>query len=80
MILSVSLFQLKKFLMEINFAIGSNLLIANNHLLKLTDFGLARELTQKNKDGRRAKYTNKVITLWYRPPELLLGETKYDFR
>ena len=24
-----------------------------------------------------AEFTNKVITLWYRPPELLLGETKY---
>lgn len=24
-----------------------------------------------------ARYTNKVITLWYRPPELILGETVY---
>ncbi|KAF4704479.1 hypothetical protein FOZ63_020582, partial [Perkinsus olseni] len=24
-----------------------------------------------------AMYTNKVITLWYRPPELLLGSTVY---
>ena len=24
------------------------------------------------------EYTNKVVTLWYRPPELLLGETRYD--
>lgn len=23
-------------------------------------------------------YTNKVITLWYRPPELLLGEERYS--
>mmetsp|Transcript_18474 Transcript_18474/g.39956 ORF Transcript_18474/g.39956 Transcript_18474/m.39956 type:complete len:885 (-) Transcript_18474:4731-7385(-) len=23
------------------------------------------------------EFTNKVITLWYRPPELLLGETRY---
>lgn len=23
------------------------------------------------------RYTNKVITLWYRPPELLLGEVQY---
>merc|ERR1712086_990869 len=23
------------------------------------------------------KYTNRVVTLWYRPPELLLGATKY---
>lgn len=25
----------------------------------------------------RADYTNRVITLWYRPPELLLGTTNY---
>ena len=23
-------------------------------------------------------YTNRVITLWYRPPELLLGEEHYN--
>lgn len=22
-------------------------------------------------------YTNRVVTLWYRPPELLLGERQY---
>lgn len=62
-------------------SLGSNLLVANNHLLKLTDFGLARELLskQKAKSGRRPRFTNKVITLWQRPPELLLGETTYDF-
>ncbi|KAK1335006.1 hypothetical protein QTO34_004582 [Cnephaeus nilssonii] len=27
--------------------------------------------------GRSRPYTNKVITLWYRPPELLLGEERY---
>ncbi len=25
----------------------------------------------------RRPYTNRVITLWYRPPELLLGEERY---
>lgn len=27
--------------------------------------------------GNLQEFTNKVITLWYRPPELLLGETRY---
>lgn len=27
---------------------------------------------------RSRPYTNKVITLWYRPPELLLGEERYS--
>ena len=27
--------------------------------------------------GNSQEFTNKVITLWYRPPEILLGATKY---
>ena len=50
----------------------SNLLISRHFELKLADFGLARSLAD---DGR--ELTNKVITLWYRPPELLLGATRY---
>lgn len=40
----------------------------------MADFGLARLY---NADDRERQYTNKVITLWYRPPELLLGEERY---
>lgn len=42
--------------------------------IKLADFGLARLF---NADDKSRPYTNKVITLWYRPPELLLGEERY---
>lgn len=35
--------------------------------LKIADWGLARRLYEMQE-----KYTTKVITLWYRPPELLL--------
>ncbi|XP_021887086.1 cyclin-dependent kinase C-2-like [Carica papaya] len=52
---------------------GSNLLINNEGNLKLADFGLARFLPSNNRES----LTNCVITLWYRPPELLLGSTKY---
>ncbi|EPS64414.1 hypothetical protein M569_10366, partial [Genlisea aurea] len=52
---------------------GSNLLIDNEGNLKLADFGLARCFT----NDTRVNLTNRVITLWYRPPELLLGATKY---
>ncbi|KAI6236710.1 Protein kinase domain-containing protein [Aphelenchoides besseyi] len=51
----------------------ANILINNKGELKLADFGLAR-IYDKNKDRL---YTNRVITLWYRPPELLLGLEKY---
>lgn len=40
----------------------------------MADFGLARLY---NAGDKERPYTNKVITLWYRPPELLLGEEKY---
>jgi len=52
---------------------GSNLLLDNNGFLKIADWGLARPWNDLKKH-----YTNKVITLWYRPPELLLGQTAYD--
>ncbi|KAJ3679340.1 hypothetical protein LUZ60_017351 [Juncus effusus] len=52
---------------------GSNLLIDNEGNLKLADFGLARSYS----GDQNANLTNRVITLWYRPPELLLGSTKY---
>ena len=51
----------------------SNLLVTNKHEIKLTDFGLARKL----KYGDENRYTTEVMTLWYRPPELLLGESRY---
>lgn len=31
---------------------------------------------ERSRDNSQ-EFTNKVITLWYRPPELLLGETRY---
>ncbi|KAJ1262719.1 hypothetical protein BS78_09G131400 [Paspalum vaginatum] len=52
---------------------GSNLLINNHGILKLADFGLSRSFSK----GPNENLTNRVITLWYRPPELLLGSTRY---
>eukprot|EP01118_Nematostelium_gracile_P012303 TRINITY_DN4478_c0_g1_i1.p1 TRINITY_DN4478_c0_g1~~TRINITY_DN4478_c0_g1_i1.p1 ORF type:complete len:259 (+),score=62.01 TRINITY_DN4478_c0_g1_i1:437-1213(+) len=50
----------------------SNLLFENGGTLKLADFGLARSYGFPLKS-----YTPRVVTLWYRPPELLLGSTVY---
>lgn len=42
--------------------------------LKIADFGLSREIIE-NLDKRL--YTVNVVTLWYRSPELLFGDTAY---
>ncbi|KAH1111704.1 hypothetical protein GLYMA_04G165600v4 [Glycine max] len=53
---------------------GSNLLVNNEGVLKVADFGLANYVNS----GHRQPLTSRVVTLWYRPPELLLGSTDYD--
>ncbi|XP_021297529.1 probable serine/threonine-protein kinase At1g54610 isoform X2 [Herrania umbratica] len=53
---------------------ASNILVNNQGVLKLGDFGLANILTSRN----RQQLTSRVVTLWYRPPELLMGSTSYE--
>ena len=50
-----------------------NLLINELGELKLADFGLARAKSVPTKT-----YSNEVVTLWYRPPDVLLGSTVYS--
>ncbi|KAG8364040.1 hypothetical protein BUALT_Bualt19G0084800 [Buddleja alternifolia] len=52
---------------------GSNLLIDKDGNLKIGDFGLATFF----RANQRQPLTSRVVTLWYRPPELLLGATDY---
>ncbi|KAM9175917.1 cyclin-dependent kinase 11B isoform 4-T6 [Mergus octosetaceus] len=51
----------------------SNLLLSHSGILKVGDFGLAREYGSPLKP-----YTPVVVTLWYRAPELLLGAKEYS--
>ena len=49
-----------------------NVLVDDNGHVKIADFGLARPLIPMK------VYTTQVVTLWYRAPELLLGNEVYD--
>ncbi|KAK2981366.1 hypothetical protein RJ640_003326, partial [Escallonia rubra] len=52
---------------------GANLLVNNEGVMKVADFGLANFCVSGNKQP----LTSRVVTLWYRPPELLLGSCDY---
>ena len=49
----------------------SNILVNSSGILKLADWGLCRKCMPG------LKHTNRVVTRWYRAPELLLGEQQY---
>ncbi|KAA6393012.1 MAG: putative Cyclin-dependent kinase 1 [Streblomastix strix] len=50
-----------------------NLLVDRGGNLKIADFGLARMYSIPMRS-----YTHEVVTLWYRPPEVLLGGKVYS--
>ncbi|KAK0626687.1 kinase-like domain-containing protein [Immersiella caudata] len=62
---------------------AANLLINNQGILQIADFGLARhydgDTPQPGRGGGEAKreYTSLVVTRWYRPPELLMHLKRY---
>lgn len=65
----------------------NNLLLNENGILKIADFGLARfsipsspsfAILSLNDSDESNLMTSQVCTRWYRAPELLLGSKKYD--
>jgi len=51
----------------------ANILLTQDLQLKVADFGIARQLHYPY-----GNYTTCIMTLWYRAPEIMLGEDQYD--
>ena len=54
---------------------GGNILINDKGIVKLADFGLSRDMIPSDKN---AHYTTRVVTRWYRAPELALEDPYYN--
>lgn len=50
-----------------------NILVSDRRQLKIADFGLARGFTPFARP-----LTMEVITRWYRAPEIVLGQSRYN--
>lgn len=46
--------------------------VRGREVVKLCDFGLSRTISL-----REQEWTHEVVTLWYRPPEILMGDDRY---
>lgn len=55
-----------------------NLLLTVDGVLKIADFGLSCKITDPSTVPGNATYTPTVVTLWYRAPEIILGDGQYD--
>eukprot|EP00996_Jenningsia_fusiforme_P000453 NODE_1398_length_1552_cov_37.000000_g1259_i0.p1 GENE.NODE_1398_length_1552_cov_37.000000_g1259_i0~~NODE_1398_length_1552_cov_37.000000_g1259_i0.p1 ORF type:complete len:303 (-),score=40.96 NODE_1398_length_1552_cov_37.000000_g1259_i0:84-992(-) len=53
----------------------SNILLNNRGIAKICDFGFVRQVRRHHE----SRYTPVVVTLWYRPPEILLGSQEHTF-
>ena len=61
---------------------SENILVNSKGVLKYADFGLARDIMpeQTNESGQKQayRYTKKVVTQYYRPPEVCMLDPHYS--
>ena len=57
----------------------ANILVTQTGIVKIADFGLARhcKTSARQMEDEPNSYTPNVVTIHYRPPEILLGDTNY---
>ena len=48
-------------------------ILKNNGYLKIADFGLSRTFSMP-----LGKFTKEISTLWYRAPEIMMGDDNYS--
>lgn len=62
---------------------GANILVSSSGEIKISDFGLSRFFVKDSmflgveSERNCMNMTNRVVSLWYRAPELLIGKTEY---
>ena len=58
----------------------ANLVVDSQCRLKICDLGLSRHIADSLAvpEGEDAKFTDYVVTRWYRAPELLMGSKRYS--
>jgi len=63
-----------------------NILISTSNLTNsipqafIADFGLSLFISNQHKNEQKQNFSSEVCTLWYRPPDVIMGNSNYDHK